>query len=335
MMMVSVVVPTYNGSQCIARCLDALANQDFPQPYEIIVVDDGSTDNTEVIVKKYSTIKYIAQVHQGPARARNTGTDLAKGNIIVFTDDDCVPLKNWLITITAPFLDKEIVGVKGAYCTEQKNLIARFVQYEYEEKYRMLSRHQYIDFIDTYSAAFRKDIFLKEGGFSGKFLDAAGEDADFSYRLYKKGYKMVFEPNAKVWHTHPDKLSIYMKKKLLYGCWHMLALKNNPDRIIKDTYRPQLMKVQILMPGLLTAVSLGVLLGILPSYIVAEVIGLFVLTTTPFVRSVFTKDRQVALWAPFFLFCRSCAQLCGILAGIVALVASHQSNQSNKNCALY
>ncbi|MBC8228413.1 glycosyltransferase family 2 protein, partial [bacterium] len=134
--MVSVVIPAYNAEKEIPSCLDSLLNQTFPKEQcEIIVVNDGSTDGTEKIVRKYDGVKIITQANQGPAAARNNGVSESKGDIIVFTDSDCVPEEDWLEEMLKPFNDTEVVGVQGAYKTKQKEVVARFAQIEIEERY--------------------------------------------------------------------------------------------------------------------------------------------------------------------------------------------------------
>jgi glycosyltransferase involved in cell wall biosynthesis len=91
MILYSVIVPAYNAESTIGKCLDALERQNIPRDeYEVIVVDDGSTDNMPGIVKRFP-VKYISQQNKGPASARNRGAGEAKGEIILFTDSDCVP----------------------------------------------------------------------------------------------------------------------------------------------------------------------------------------------------------------------------------------------------
>ena len=152
----SVIVPAYNAEKILSSCLKSLVNQSLPKTvYEIIVVDDGSTDTTADIVKDFN-VKYLFQTNQGPAAARNNGTAMAEGDIILFTDSDCVPDRSWLEEMVSPFQDPEIVAVKGSYKTNQKGLAAKFAQAEFEDRYDLLQKSSTIDMVDTYSAAFRK-----------------------------------------------------------------------------------------------------------------------------------------------------------------------------------
>jgi glycosyltransferase involved in cell wall biosynthesis len=193
---ISIVVPTFNSAKVLGTCLESLTNQTVGRErYEVIVVDDGSTDETRDVVSKYP-VKYIYQRNSGPAVARNNGVRQAEGEIILFTDADCEPQSNWIEELVKPLRDPQVVGVKGIYKTRQKEIIARLVQIEYEHKYERMKKFKYIDFIDTYSAGYRKDVFLKYSGFDERYPKASVEDQEFSFRLSQDGHKMVFNPEA-------------------------------------------------------------------------------------------------------------------------------------------
>ena len=135
--MISVIIPMYNGESTIEKCLKALKQQSFNGKFEVIVVDDGSTDNGANLAEKLG-VKVIRQKNKGPASARNNGAKIATGDIIVFTDSDCVPSESWLAEMAEPLKDKGITGVQGAYKTKQKKLIARFAQLEIESRYERM-----------------------------------------------------------------------------------------------------------------------------------------------------------------------------------------------------
>ena len=164
MCVVSVIVPAFNAANTIQYCIDALQNQTIlSTDYEIIVIDDGSDDNTWEIVDK-NNVHLVSQSKMGPAAARNLGVKCARGSIVLFTDADCVPASNWIEQMLIPFESPEVVGAKGVYFSQQREISARFAQLEYEEKYDRLRPQAYIDFIDTYSAAYRRCVFAGYGG---------------------------------------------------------------------------------------------------------------------------------------------------------------------------
>ncbi len=320
-MLVSIIIPTYNGAKRIRKCLDAVTQQDYKNEYEIVVVDDGSKDNTAAVVEKYQAVRLVRQKNAGPAAARNKGAQHANGEIILFTDDDCVPKKDWLQQMLKPFADTKIVAAKGGYLTKQSQLIARFVQLEYEDKYRLLEKESYIDFIDTYSAAFRREVFIKYGGYDHSFPVACAEDIELSYRMSSEGEKMVFQAKAQVYHTHPETLINYLKKKYKFAYWRMLAVKKNPQKAVKDSHTPQLMKIQLLFIPALILLLLGGLVKPWFLSIAGILLGLFFMTTLPFVKRSFWKDKKIAIVSPCLLLCRSTAQFFGVLFGSLNLLA--------------
>ena len=313
----SIIIPTFNGASRISHCLDALMKQRGEAVAEIIVVDDGSSDTTTQVVRRYAGVRLISQANAGPAAARNRGANEAKAKVLLFTDDDCIPAPNWLDAMLEPFADSGVVGVKGAYRTKQKSLIARFVQLDYEDRYRLMAGFDQIDFIDTYSAAFRRDNFLQMGGYDTRFLVACAEDVDLSYRMSAQGWKMKFAPGAIVNHTHPDTLAGYFGKKYKFAFWRVVALRKNPAKAVKDSHTPQIMKLQLLLtPSLLLAVAFDLALRpMIPAS--ALVILAFLCSTSPFALRAAKKDRLAGLLSPALIGLRACAQFFGVVAGVI------------------
>lgn len=330
-MFISVIVPAYNAESSIGDCLTALTKQTVPQSdYEIVVVDDGSTDKTSDIAQQFQ-VTYIREENQGPAMARNVGAQVAKGTIILFTDSDCIPQPDWIEKMLVPFKnDPEVVGVKGVYLTKQKQLAARFAQAEFEERYARLKKYQYIDFVDSYSAGFKREIFLSVGGFDPRFAVANNEDVELSYKLAQQGYKMKFQPEAKVYHLHADTFSSYLYVKLTRAYWRMLAYRRHPRKMAQDSYTPQTLKLQILLAficlvtlvvwltqewyvGFHSITNFGRLLG------VATLVSFIILfaTTLPFAIKTAQKDVAVGIISPVFLIGRSLIFLFGAIWGLI------------------
>ena len=320
---VSIIIPTFNGASRIGNCLDALLPQTAEQNAEILVVNDGSTDDTVEVVERYSGVRLITQLNAGPAAARNHGANEARGTIILFTDDDCVPLPDWLDAMLAPFHDPEVVGAKGAYRTRQKSLTARFVQIEYEDRYRLMENLPNIDFVDTYSAGFRRDRFLEMTGYDTSFPVACAEDIELSYRMSARGWKMKFAPDAIVYHTHPDTLSRYLKKKYKFAFWRVLAVRKNPSKAVRDSHTPQVMKFQMLFaPTLALAATFDLMVRpAVPSLVL--VLAIFLASTLPFTLGAIRKDPVVGVFSPVLLAARACAQVLGVTAG---LIYAHRSS---------
>ena len=313
----SVIVPAFNAGSRIGNCLEALQSQAERCDAEILVVDDGSSDNTSDVVQRYRGVRLIHQVNSGPASARNRGAFEARGEIIVFTDDDCVPAPGWLGAMLKPFTNPDVVGAKGVYRTRQKELIARFVQIEYEDRYRLMAASDSIDFVDTYSAAFRRNRFLEVNGFDTEFPLACAEDAELSYRMSGRGWKLNFVPEAVVYHSHPQTLTGYLKKKYKFSFWRVLAVRKNPEKALKDSHTPQVMKLQLFfVPALVLAAAVDVIKR--PSVPLSAIVAAaFFVSTLPFIARALPKDGNVALCSAILLAARSGAQFLGVAAGLI------------------
>jgi len=318
-MKVSVIIASYNSAGMLSRCLEALARQTYPrEDFEVIVVDDGSTDNTKEICERFLGVRYLYQRNQGPAVARNAGVGKASYGLVVFTDADCEPEPDWLERLIAPFVDPQISAVKGAYRTRQREFIARLVQLEYEAKYERLKKFRYIDFIDTYSAAYRRDAFLSCGGFDERYRTPSVEDQELSFRLFAGGHKMLFVPEAVVWHRHPASLGSYWRKKYKNGYWKAFLIRTHPGRASGDHHTPQTYKLQILLAGALLPLLIGA-----PFCPVARVGGLlmglvFLGMSLPFALFAARRDLTVGALSPLLSFIRSVALGLGLAAGFKA-----------------
>jgi len=315
---ISVIVPAYNSENTISRCLDGLLNQTISKDqYEIIVVDDASKDNTSAVVQTYPDIRLITIPHGGPAAGRNAGARAAFGDILVFTDSDCIPTPDWLRCLTLPFQDPGIVGVKGTYRTNQVEFVPRFVQLEYESKYRRMQKLPYIDFIDTYSAAYMKSVFLDNNGFDTSFPVASVEDQEFSFRLARKGYRMVFVPSAIVFHKHDQDLQEYVHRKYNIGFWKAYMLRWLPEKTLEDSHTPPSQRWQILLLGLAIGFLLPSLFWTMLLWISALSMVLFFLTAIPFLSFVYQKDKRLFFPSFLLLITRSATLGAGLISGFL------------------
>jgi exopolysaccharide biosynthesis polyprenyl glycosylphosphotransferase len=313
--LISVIIPAYNAEKSIGISLKALENQSVDKSlYEVIVVDDGSEDATAKIAKGFNC-KVVSQKQGGPAKARNTGVYESSGDIILFTDSDCEPDNHWIEEMVKPFENPEIIGVKGIYKTKQKSIVSRFIQTEFEERYKKLSKQDNIDFVDTYSAGFRKKSFLEVGGFDPNFPVASNEDVDLSYKIALTGKKMVFNPKAIVYHSHLDNWKAYLKLKFTRAYWRMNVYKKFPTKIFRDSYTPQILKLQIPLSIIITILFplCFIYFKLIPVFFLS--VGLFLCSIVPFFIIAFKFDEPVAALSPFILFFKSISFALGILAG--------------------
>ncbi len=314
----SVIIPAYQAEATIGRCVTALNAQTMPRSrYEIIVVDDGSTDRTAAVALEAGADRVVTIPHRGPGAARNAGAEVARGDILLFTDADCEPLPDWLDQMTAPFADPQVVGVKGAYRTRQRSLIARLVQLEYEFRYERMARLPTIDFIDTYAAAYRRDAFFRYGGFATDIPVPSVEDIDLSFRMAQAGHLLLFRPAARVWHSHPATLKAYLTRKARYGFWRGLLYLRHPEKRKGDTHTDPALKWQfLLLAGTLALVGGSVFWPPLFPASVGTLLAFF-LTTVPFACWAWRRDRAVALVWPWVTLLRGLLQGISLAAGLL------------------
>jgi lipopolysaccharide/colanic/teichoic acid biosynthesis glycosyltransferase/glycosyltransferase involved in cell wall biosynthesis len=334
--MISIIVPVRNAAATLGECLEALARQTLGAgAYEVIVVNDGSTDGTAAVAARYP-VRCLEIPASGPAAARNHGVQAAHGELVLFTDGDCAPAPDWAARMAAPLARPEVVGARGVYRTRQRSLIARFVQQEYQDKYDRTARQPRIDFIDTYSAAYRRSVFLENGGFETAFAAPSVEDQEFSFRLAEKGYRLVFAPDAVVYHQHDATLGEYLRRKFSIGYWKAFLLRWHPEKALGDSHTPLSQRAQLgllALAGLLGAA--GLLLGAWPAgrwlaWAGAAALGAFYLSALPFLVKLLRRDAAVAAIAPAMLLARAGALGLGLAVGLVGL----RARQSPRRAAL-
>jgi glycosyltransferase involved in cell wall biosynthesis len=318
--MISVIIPVYNGGRTLPDCLRALQNQTYP-PDEVIVVDDGSTDDTAAVAARFG-VTVLSQVNAGPAAARNRGAEAARGSILLFTDADCVPAPDWIERMSAPFADPTVAGAKGEYRTRQRELIARFVQQEYQDRYDRMAGRSQIDFVDTYSAAYRRDLFLAAGGFDPTFPTASVEDQEFSFHLAGQGHRLVYVPGAIVYHQHDRNLAQYARRKYWIGFWKALVTRRYPAKLVRDAHTPQMLKVQM---GLAALGGIMLMAGGATRKRPALIGGwlawaLLLLSGFRLYIKILQRDAPVLVVAPFLLLVRAWALGGGFVLGNLRFV---------------
>lgn len=202
---VSVIVPTRNRARYLRDVLGALAKQLYPfDRIEVIVVDNASTDGTEDVVREAMAacpfpVRYLCKEDDGPAASRNRGAEMATGDILAFTDSDCVPASDWIRNAAGNF--EEGVG-----------LVCGPIRPVFDDQDPPFFMHQIYEvrhedgLYATANTFYRRDVFLELGGFDERFRTYAwgqpvgGDDTEFGWRVRRAGWRSAFAPDAVVYH---------------------------------------------------------------------------------------------------------------------------------------
>ena len=234
-MKVSVVIPAYNAQRTIGEAVaQSLSQTKGSLQVELIVVDDGSTDDT-VAIAENAGATVIRQENAGPAAARNRGWKTATGTFICFTDSDCIPTAGWLENLLDGFTDSQVGAVAGSYeIANPRSSLARWVQQEIRERHKRMG--SFVRAFGSYNVAIPRYVLQATGGFDPVYRRASGEDNDLSYRIIKEGWRIAFRPQAKVSHYHPDRLWTYLKEQYRHGFWRAKLYKDHPDMVGGDDY---------------------------------------------------------------------------------------------------
>src|SRR5438093_7821196 len=205
---ISIAVATRNRADRLDRALAALVRQNYPPDrLEIIVVDDGSRDHTRTVVDRhaagYPRLRYLSQSGRGPAAARNLAVGHARGEIVLFTDDDCVPDPDWVRELVRGFEEAHVGGVAGRieFVPPGDNLGNRIAAATNGCGQPRTPDGQ-LDFIVTANGSFRKAVLEQVAGFDETFPHAVHEDVDLSHRVRRAGRTLRYVDGALVYHHH-------------------------------------------------------------------------------------------------------------------------------------
>ena len=214
-MKISIIIPVYNSSLTLNECLESIFSSTF-KDYEVIVVSGNSADNSVDIAKQYQTKVIELSENKGPGAARNKGSELAQGEILLFLDSDVIIKKNSLNLISDKFSLVEVDGIQGIYSHEPnyKYLATQFYQ-SYLCYYVWPENKKHASTLVTGCFAIRKKIFNKFKGFDVSIKNASCEDEKFGYSLIENGYKVLILRELQVIHRVNYDIIKFIKRRLV------------------------------------------------------------------------------------------------------------------------
>ncbi|MFQ6064872.1 MAG: glycosyltransferase [Candidatus Bathyarchaeia archaeon] len=256
---VSIVVPVRNGAATIGELLESLLKIDYDSHrLEIVVVDGNSTDKTRDIVTEYP-VKLLTQEGEGLNAGRNTGIRHSNGEIIAFTDADCVVPENWITQIVQNFREPEVGCVGGNSEGWYNNFLSRYADNSVVPIQRIFSKRQKLDMIKLVSdspagsnTAFRREAIEKVGGFDEE-LRYGFDEVELVERVCRASYKMVLDPEVRVWHKHRSTLKALLKQNINFGRGGGILLKKKKARDVLSKWCLQSLIVFLAWVGIISS----------------------------------------------------------------------------------
>ena len=226
---VSIVVASYNADHTLKACLESLGKLNYPD-YEIVLVDDGSTDTTPQMARQFPRVRYFRHdQNRGLSAARNTGIAAAESEIIAFTDADCRADEDWLFYLVGDLQNSGFAGMGGPnLLPPEDSPVAAAVMVSPGGPAHVMLDDRQAEHIPGCNMAFYKWALAVVGGFDPNFT-RAGDDVDLCWRLQQAGCKIGFSPAAFVWHYRRPNVGAYLRQQRGYGEAEALLVRKHPE----------------------------------------------------------------------------------------------------------
>ncbi len=245
--LVSIVIPTFNRPDQLAGCIGSICALEYPpNRFEVIVVNDGGPDDTEDVVRQFSptlSIRYHRTRHGGPAAARNYGARSARGRFLVFLDDDCRPMPDWLTRMELRLRQHAGAVIAGRACnglnhnlySEASHILVDYVMSYYNRDAATAS------FLTSNNMGLERGTFFDVGGFDRNFAVAGGEDREFGDRCRHRGIPIVDCSEVRVIHLHALTFLSFCRQHFNYGrganTYHRLRNQRTGSRLQPESLR--------------------------------------------------------------------------------------------------
>lgn len=240
---ISVVIPVRNAMATLPGCCQALRSLD-PQPTEVVLVDNGSTDGSLDVLKRFASehtrahVRILTEMRRGASAARNAGIQSARGDVVAFTDADCVPDPSWLRYLAGAFDDQTVGAVAGRIVARPTGTIveqfnALYTLQSPESPARHCRWTPWAGGFPTANLAVRRELLQRIGGFD-ESVRLYGEDYDVCARLYETGAAIDYVPDARVTHVHRATLGGMMRQAFGFGRSHPYLLRRHASGLWLD-----------------------------------------------------------------------------------------------------
>ncbi len=223
---VTLAIPCFNTESFILPALESIQDQSIA-PKEILIIDDGSSDNTRAVVEKFSNIHLIVhEQNRGIAASRNSAWQAATGDIIVFMDADGIADSHFIAKLLIQYIDDSVAGVGGRGIEVIQNNIYDRWRKEILFQHWGEFFHEDVYFLFGLCSSYRRTILQEVNGFNPLF-QTSGEDMDIGFRIRKAGYRLAYAPDAIIYHQRCDHVNSIQKMAYRHCFWGFLAQRKN------------------------------------------------------------------------------------------------------------
>ena len=233
---ISIIIPTYKRPALLKKCLESIFRQDYPkEEYEVIVVMDGKDQVTEEmlqgLVADSNNLRYFTQKEKGPAAARNSGAGACSGELIGFVDDDCCVGKGWIRSMVKRHGENPGIAAVGGFTVTPNNystvLVSQFLANCSIET--QIDGKREVIFFPTCNVSFKRWVFERYS-FDEQFPFPGGEDLEFFWRIFKDGFKFIWDTDIKVIHNRDRHFINFIRQAYIYGRGNALAQYLHSDQ---------------------------------------------------------------------------------------------------------
>jgi len=226
---VSVVICAYNAEETLAECLEHTSRLEYPD-LEVLVVDDGSTDRTADIARRFPRARLIEMAHGGLSVARNEGYRQATGDLVAYLDSDAYPTREWLHYLALGLNSRTLGGVGGPNLPPPDDPVgAQQVARAPGGPVHVLLTDDRAEHVPGCNMAFWRSVLIDVGGFDPIYT-SAGDDVDLCWKVLDQEWEIAFHPAAVVWHHRRAGLRTYLKQQQGYGRAEALVAVRHPNR---------------------------------------------------------------------------------------------------------
>jgi len=311
---VSVVVTVYNAERTIGKCLESIMKLEYPEDkLEVLVIDDGSTDNSVDMIRKYP-VRLLRKRNSGYPSAMNAGIRKSRGNIVVIVDSDIYITREWLVKVLREFDDSKVGIVEGYVATAPtKNFWAKLAGYEVEDRCTRIES-KYMDYLSSTCTAYRKEIFDSVGFFDEGLR--RNSDEDLSHRAFKYGWKLIFRKDVMCFHDWRSSFGSYFMQQLYQGKYMVKIIRKAPSLLLGKRGQPAHLYVPIVLTFLLFLAPLYFFLNCI--WVLTLLLAGLIVYHIPVTIRILNRHRDWAmLLFPIAINVRYVAWLMGFVAGIM------------------